>query len=382
MSHCTEPQAAVQAPDAAQAFCLHLSEDQRQMLEPVRRYARERLQPLLNEAATEARHQDALRTAPQLGLASAMLSEAQGGLGIQAFEMCLLLEELASGPLGLAAELTVSLPALAVSRDHAWLARLLPSDSETLLTGQQALPLAVAGPGQQATYALLPRQPSGLLLLAPDSTGRWRLRWLDAPTMLDLLPETAGLTAGDSLRLVRLPAPPEIHGTGFSATLPAGAGRPIILWQGLWLAALLAGAARAATAFAFSYAQTRMAFQRPIIHHQAVALKLADMAIATDAMRLQVLDLATRQSRSEPLPEGHFSAMARQVVHASLEIHRHAVQVCGGHGYVEGFPPARRFQDARVLGLLLLELARTASHAEAGPQPAGTATADLAEVGA
>ena len=366
MSFHTEPQSASQAD---LNFCLHISDDQRQMLEPVRRFARERLQPLLTDAATEARRQEARQTAPQLGLASAMLSESQGGLGIQPFELCLLLEELASGPLGLAAELTVSLPALAVSRDHEWLSRLLPRDIEALLAGEQGLPLAIAAPLQQPTFALLPRQTAGLLLLVPDPAGRWRLRWLDAAALHDLLPQAAEAQLSEGLRLVRLPPAGELHGTGFSATLPAGASQSILVWQGLWLGGLLAGAARAATAFAFSYAQTRVAFQRPIIHHQAVALKLADMAIATDAMRLQVWDLATRLARPGRLPRGHFAAMARQVVHAGLEIHRHAVQVCGGHGYVEGFPPARRFQDARVLGLMLLELALASADEEASVEP-------------
>ncbi len=362
MSIHTEPLAASQA---AGPFSLCISEDQRQMLEPVRRFARERLQPLLNEAATEARRQEARQTAQQLGLASAMMSEGQGGLGIQPFELCLLLEELASGPLGLAAELTVSLPALAISRDHEWLCRLLPQDSEALLAGLRALPLAVAAPSPKPTFALLPRQAAGLLVLAPDEDRRWRLRWLDEVALRDLVPPGAEAQVSEGLRLVRLPPAGEIHGTGFSATLPAGACQSILVWQGLWLAGLLAGAARAATAFAFSYAQTRVAFQRPIIHHQAVALKLADMAIATDALRLQVWDVATRLARPDRLPAGHFAAMARQVMGASLEIHRHAVQVCGGHGYVEGFPPARRFQDARVLGLMLMELAQASAHEEA-----------------
>ncbi|HLO94698.1 MAG TPA: acyl-CoA dehydrogenase family protein, partial [Burkholderiaceae bacterium] len=254
-----------------------------------------------------------------------------------------------------------------------------PPDTEALLSGQQALPLAIAAPPGQPTFALLPRQTTGLLLLVPDSANRWRLRWLDPEAMHDLLPRAAAAREPEGLRLVRLPPAADIHGTGFSATLPAGACRAIIVWQGLWLAGLLAGAARAATAFAYSYAQTRMAFQRPIIHHQAVSLKLADMAIATDGLRLQVWDVATRLTRPGPLPQGHFASMARQVVSASMEIHRHAVQVCGGHGYVEGFPPSRRFQDARVLGLMLLELAQTATHEEA--MSAGEAPADTAKDG-
>lgn len=359
----------LESPPAAEAFSLRLSDDQRSMLEPVRRYARERLQPLLNDTATASRRHDAMETASQLGLASAMMSEQQGGLGISAFELCLLLEELASGPLGLAAELTVSAPALAVSRDHAWLSRLLPPDAESLFGERHALPLAVAAPEGEASFALLPRQASGLLLLTPDAGGHWRLRWLDPEAVQALLSDGRTAQSAEGLRLVRLPPAAHIHGTGFSTALLPGACRGIMIWQGLWLAGLLAGAARAATRFAFSYAQTRVAFHRPIIHHQAVALRLADMAIATDGLRLQVWETATRFSTTSALPAGHFSAMAKHLVGTSMEVHRHAVQVCGGHGYVEGFPPSRRFQEARVLGLVLLELAQTLAQEEAGAAP-------------
>lgn len=361
------------SPSAFADFSLRLSEDQRSMLEPLRRYAREHLQPLLNDTATEARRRDAMQTAAQLGLASALLSERQGGLGISPVELCLLLEELASGPLHLAAELTVSAPALAISREHEWLTRLLPADAETLFSGQQSLALAIAAPQEEASFALLPRQGQGLLVLAPDEAGRWRLRWLDPEALQRLLPAGQAVSTAEGLRLVRLPPAADIHGTGFSTTLPPGACKSIMVWQGLWLAGLLAGAARAATRFAFSYAQTRVAFHRPIIHHQAVALRLADMAIATDALRLQVWATATRFGTAAALPPGHFAAMAQHLVSTSLEIHRHAVQVCGGHGYVEGFPPSRRFQDARLLSLVLLELAQTLSHEEAAsavpPEP-------------
>ncbi len=352
---------------APEAFSLRLSDDQRSMLEPLRRYAREQLQPLLNDTVTESRRREAMQTAAQLGLASAMLSERQGGLGISAFELCLLLEELASGPLHLAAELSVSAPALAVSRYQEWLIRLLPTDTETLFNGEHPLALAIAAPEQEASFALLPRQGQGLLVLAPEDAGRWRLRWLDPEALQRLLPTGHGASSAQGLRLVRLPPAADIHGTGFSTTLQPGVCRSIMIWQGLWLAGLLAGAARAATSFAFSYAQTRVAFHRPIIHHQAVALRLADMAIATDALRLQVWATAARFGGASLLPPGQFAAMAQHVVGTSLEIHRHAVQVCGGHGYVEGFPPSRRFQDARVLSLVLLELAQTLAHEEAAP---------------
>lgn len=360
---------AIHFPPAAAPFSLQLSDDQRQMLEPVRRYARERLHPLLGDAAGERHRHEARQAAQQLGLAAAVMSEREGGLAITPLDLCLLLEELASGPLALAAELTLSLPALAISRHHEWLAKLLPLNAEALLTEQTALPLAIASPAGEATFALLPRQATGLLALTPSSPGHWRLRWLDPEAVQGLLVHAHQDHRADGLRLVRLPPAEDIHGTGFSSPVTLEACRTMMVWQGLWLAGLLAGAARAATAFAFSYTQERTAFRHPLIHHQAVALKLADMATASDALRLQVWDVATRLGRGDTGPDGHFLSMAKQLVSASMEIHRHAVQVCGGHGYVEGFPPARRFQDARLLSLVLLDVAETLADAESPSAP-------------
>lgn len=58
------------------------------------------------------------------------------------------------------------------------------------------------------------------------------------------------------------------------------------------LAASYVGLARAAYEYALNYAKQRVSWGRPIIEHQAVALKLADMMISTQAARLMVWDAA------------------------------------------------------------------------------------------
>lgn len=344
---------------APHAFSLHLSADQRSLLEAVRRYTHERLLPLLSDSANTLERQEALRTATQLGLASAVLPEHRDGLGIGALELCLLLEELAIGPLSVAAEITASVPALAISRELEMVEQLIPPDAESLIGGGRALLLSVAAPCAETTFVLVPPCEACLLiLLPPDSEGNRRLRRI-AQDVLSAMPDnTAGEHLPPDMRLARLSVTPPEAGPYAETLLPRQAGEHVLIWQGLWLATLLTGAARAATDFAFSYAQTRVAFLRPIIHHQAVALRLADMAIITDIIRLLIWDAATRFSSIEGLSQAGFAQTARHVVAASLEVHRHAVQVCAGHGYVEGFPPARRFQDARLLSLLLLDVTR------------------------
>jgi alkylation response protein AidB-like acyl-CoA dehydrogenase len=107
------------------------------------------------------------------------------------------------------------------------------------------------------------------------------------------------------------------------------------------------GMARAAYAAALDYAREREAFGQPIIEHQAVAFRLADMATQIDAARLLVLRAAQLRDAGEPcLKEASMaklfaSEMAERVCSAALQIH-------GGYGYVSDFPVERIYRDVRV----------------------------------
>jgi butyryl-CoA dehydrogenase len=107
------------------------------------------------------------------------------------------------------------------------------------------------------------------------------------------------------------------------------------------------GMARAAFEAALAYAKEREAFGHPIVEHQAVAFRLADMATEIDAARLLVLRAAGLRDRGEPcLKEASMaklfaSEMAERVCSA-------AIQVLGGYGYVSDFPVERIFRDVRV----------------------------------
>ncbi|MGY8566598.1 acyl-CoA/acyl-ACP dehydrogenase [Paracidovorax citrulli] len=344
-------------------FSLRLSEDECSMLEPVRRYARERLLPLLGDAASASGRQAALQQAARLGLASAVLPQDCDGLCVDAPAVCLLLEEMAAGPLWLAAEITLSVPALAMRRECEKMGSLLPADAENLFGGSGALPFAVCEPQGDVAFTLLPQAPGGLLALcpgAPDGGHVLRGFGIDELAGMRMQAQAQAQSGQDPLRMVRLHIGSAAGRSPHAFELSQRQLEHGLIWHGLWLAALLAGAARAATTFAFEYARTRVAFQRPIFHHQAVLLRLADMAIATDGLRLLVLDSASRLAVQE-LTAPHFAEAARHIACTSMEVHRHAVQICGGHGYVEGFPPARRFQDAQLLTLMLLETARVAA---------------------
>lgn len=107
------------------------------------------------------------------------------------------------------------------------------------------------------------------------------------------------------------------------------------------------GMARAAYEAALAYAREREAFGRPIIEHQAVAFRLADMATQIDAARLLVLRAAQLRDAGEPcLKEASMaklfaSEMAERVCSDAMQIH-------GGYGYVSDFPVERIYRDVRV----------------------------------
>ena len=113
------------------------------------------------------------------------------------------------------------------------------------------------------------------------------------------------------------------------------------------IAAQAVGMARGAYQAALSYARERITFGRPIIEHQAVAFKLADMATRIDAARLMVLRAAMLREAGKPsLTEASMaklfaSEMAEEVISDAIQIH-------GGYGYLRDYPVERIYRDVRV----------------------------------
>lgn len=113
------------------------------------------------------------------------------------------------------------------------------------------------------------------------------------------------------------------------------------------IAAQSVGMARAAFEAACAYAKERITFGKPIIKHQAVAFRLADMATKIETARQMVLHAAALREASKPcLTEASMaklvaSEMAEQVCSAAIQIH-------GGYGYLADYPVERIYRDVRV----------------------------------
>jgi hypothetical protein len=113
------------------------------------------------------------------------------------------------------------------------------------------------------------------------------------------------------------------------------------------IAAQAVGMARAALEAALAYARERQAFGKPIIEHQAVNFRLADMATEIEAARQLILHAAAlRDEGAACLKEASMaklfaSEMAERVCSAAIQVH-------GGYGYVNDFPVERIYRDVRV----------------------------------
>ena len=113
------------------------------------------------------------------------------------------------------------------------------------------------------------------------------------------------------------------------------------------IASQAVGMARAAFEAALAYARERVAFGKPIVEHQAVSFRLADMAVEIEAARQLVWHAAALRDAGEPcLKEASMAKlfateMAERVCSAAIQVH-------GGYGYVADFPVERIYRDVRV----------------------------------
>ena len=174
---------------------------------------------------------------------------------------------------------------------------------------------------------------------------------------LFIAPKQAGLTVGkkfdklgykslDSAELVfqdyRVPTAyliGEVEGRGFyQATSGLELGRINVAARGV-------GIAEGALQLATRYAQVRVTFGKPICEHQAIQLKLAEMATRARAARLLTLDAAAAFDRGErcDLQAGMAKYFASE---AALENATESMRIHGAYGYSKEYHIERLYRDA------------------------------------
>ncbi|MBU3066671.1 acyl-CoA dehydrogenase family protein [Nocardia sp. NEAU-G5] len=113
------------------------------------------------------------------------------------------------------------------------------------------------------------------------------------------------------------------------------------------LGAAAVGAARAAYEYALEYARTRKQFGKPIIEHQAVAFRLADMATRIEVSRLMVLN--TARAIDAGVNATGMAAMAKLTASETAMFVTHAaVQTLGGWGYSREYPVEQWMRDVKL----------------------------------
>jgi len=113
-------------------------------------------------------------------------------------------------------------------------------------------------------------------------------------------------------------------------------------------AAISVGLARAAYGAALAYARERQAFGKPIVEHQAIAFKLADMLTELHAATLLTYQAAARLDAGLPLTRE--AAMAKLVAsEMAVRVTDEAARIFASYGLAMEYPVQRYFRDARFL---------------------------------
>ena len=346
------------------------SEEQQLIVDTVRGFARNEIRPAARDCDETAKlPAGVLDRAHELSLVANALPEACGGGGERsAVTGVLVAEELGWGDLAIA--LAILSPALVAFplADHGSAEqreRLSRYAGDHFVPGSLALvePRFGADPFRPATrarregdaYVLTGRkcfvpwlEGDDTVLVVAEEAGSAQAFLVprDAPGLGATPERTMGVRALPRVELaledVRVPDTARLGGDAGSDV------RGIVTRGRVALAALGVGVARASFELARDYAKERHAFGAPIATKQAIAFKLADMAIEIDAARLLVWEAAwcLDQGR-DALREATLAC--EQVRRVALEVSDGAIQVFGGHGYTREYLPEMHLRNTRGL---------------------------------
>ncbi len=354
-----------------------LTETQEQIREAVRSFAQDRLAP-------GAAGRDAARTFPAaqiaemgaLGFMGMLVPEAYGGsdLGIAAYALAL--EEIAAadGACSTVVSVHSSVGCVPILRfgTEAQKAQFLPKMAAGEWIGAFALTEPQAGSDAAALRTRARRDGDDYVIdgtkqfitsgkngnvaivfaVTDPAAGKRGISAFIVPTdtpgyevirVEDKLGQHASDTCALAFTEMRVPAANRLgaEGDGYRIALANLEGGRI------GIAAQAVGMARAAFEAARAYAAERVTFGQPIIRHQAVAFRLADMATRIETARQMLLHAAALREAGRPcLTEASMaklvaSEMAEAVCSAAIQIH-------GGYGYLADYPVERIYRDVRV----------------------------------
>ena len=321
-----------------------------------------------------------------LGLFGATIPEEYGGLGLDLETYALIVAELSRGWISLSGVLNTHLIGaymIAAFGSEEQKSRYLPRMAAGEVRGAFSMTEPHAGSDVQGIRTLARRDgdrfvlhgqkmwvTNGLraglvmLLAVTDPDAQPRHRGMTAfivekkPGVADL----PGLTIGPPLRKLGYKGVEsvELAFDGFVVDAGQVLGGPEHVGEGFKqfmagielgrvnVAARGVGVARCAFEQAIRYAQQRETFGKPIAHHQAIQLKLAQMATKLRAAELLVQDAARRKGAGEraDLEAGMAKLFATEVAE---EIVIEAMRIHGGYGYSAELDLERLYRDTPLL---------------------------------
>ena len=354
-----------------------LTPEQEMIRDSVRAFARERLAPFAAEWDRNATFpREALAEMGRMGLMGVCVPERWGGAGLDHVSLALALEEISAGDGASSTILSVQnsvvcgpINAFGTDAQKArWLKPLaageklgcfcltephVGSDASAIRTRAErdGAHWVLNGvkqfitTGKNADYAVV-------FAVSDKGAGKRGISAFVVPAetpgyVVARIEHKLGQRASDTAQIVfedcRVPADSLLgaEGEGYRIALSNLEGGRI------GIAAQAVGMARAAYEAALAYAKARETFGKPIIEHQAVSFRLADMATKIEVARQMVWHAAALRDAKRPcLKEASMaklfaSEMAEEVCSAAIQIH-------GGYGYVSDFPVERIYRDVRV----------------------------------
>ena len=354
-----------------------LTEEQRMIRDMARDFATERLVP--NAAEWDREHifpSDELKEMGQLGLFGMTIPEAWGGAGTDYVSFALAIEEIAAGDGACSTILSVNNsvvcgPLLKFGSDQLKETYLKPLASGEMLgcfcltepqAGSDAAALKMRAVRDGDHYVLNGTkqfitsgqyaQVAIVFAVTDSDAGKKGISAFVVPTdnpgyQVASIERKMGQHASDTAQIFfddcRIPADHLIgeEGQGYRIALSnLESGR-------IGIAAQCVGMARAAYQAALDYAKERESFGKPIIEHQAVAFRLADMATQVQAAHLMVMHAAALRDAGEPCLKE--ACMAKLFASEAAEkVCSAAIQTLGGYGYLEDFPVERIYRDVRI----------------------------------
>ncbi len=351
------------------------TDEQKMLIDAIHRYAEVDVRKVAHEADEHNEAPDSVISKGwELGVLPGLIPEAYGGYADAqpAVTGALALEELAWGDLAIALKIwTPALFALAVlhsgteEQKQAYLPRFCDVD-RPIMTAALIEPAPLFDPWRPKTtaarvdgqvvlsgekaYVPLAADAERMIVYATDSeTGRVDGYIVERGA--------EGLTIGDRDKLMGIRALPTYRVSLADVKVPEsarlggaeGTDYAAIINRGrIALGALGVGLARASLEYTIEYTKNRIQFGVPIATKQAVAFRIASMAIEIDAARMLVWEAAWQADQSKPL-----TAVATQVKHHIEKIALFAtdsgVQLLGGYGYIREYPVERWLRNARGL---------------------------------